>query len=114
MMSLDNDFLTIDSSTEGWDEEGSMLAAMARLSGRPPPPTIPKALASERTLASVFADPRFADGKAEVVYKYDFGDGWYHEITLLGKAEGDFARKQIGKGVPVEGQLTWCVAGEAF
>lgn len=112
LMPLDNDLLTIHDSDEGWDDEEPMLAAMARLTGHPPPPTIPKALASERTLASVFADPQFANGKAEVVYEYDFGDGWYHEITLLGKAEGDFARKQIGKGVPVEGQMTWCVAGE--
>lgn len=63
------------------------------------------ALASERTLASVFANPQYADGKA------DYGDGWGHEIVYLGKADDSFAKRQIGKGV-VEGQRTWCVSGE--
>lgn len=69
------------------------------------------ALASERTLASVFANPQYADGKAELIYNYDYGDGWGHEIVYLGKANDSFAKRQIGKGV-VEGQRTWCVSGE--
>lgn len=87
------------------------MAQMARLTGCPESPRVPRALASERTLASVFANPQFTDGKAEVVYAYDFGDGWRHEIVYLGKADGEFAKRQIGKGV-VNGQKTWCVGGE--
>lgn len=87
------------------------MAQMARLTGRPGPPRVPRALASERTLASVFANPQFANGKAEVTYEYDFGDGWTHEIVYLGKGDGEFAKRQIGKGV-VDDQMTWCVGGE--
>ncbi|KAK7705384.1 hypothetical protein SLS57_010146 [Botryosphaeria dothidea] len=90
---INRDFLRIDESRDEMD-------------GR-----VATALASERTLASVFANPQYADGKAELIYNYDYGDGWGHEIVYLGKANDSFAKRQIGKGV-VEGQRTWCVSGE--
>jgi hypothetical protein len=36
------------------------------------------------TLEDIYEDPRF-EGKAKVVYNYDHGDGWEHEITLIGR-----------------------------
>ncbi|GME32174.1 putative zinc finger mynd-type protein [Neofusicoccum parvum] len=69
---------------------------------------------AEYALADVFANPQFSGGKAEVMYEYDFGAGWSHEIVLLGEAKGpeeEFAKRQLGEGV-VEGQRVWCVGGE--
>ncbi|KAF9630236.1 hypothetical protein BFW01_g417 [Lasiodiplodia theobromae] len=107
------ELLSIQDSDDDWDEQDDMIVQMALVTGRPAPRVVPKALASECTLASVFANPQFADGKAEVTYEYDFGNGWIHEIVCLGKADadGEFARRQIGKGV-VDGQWTWCIGGE--
>lgn len=46
------------------------------------------------------------------MYKYgDLNDGWGHQITYLGKGDGESAKRQLGKGI-VSGQMTWCVAGE--
>ncbi|KAF2666813.1 hypothetical protein BT63DRAFT_481285 [Microthyrium microscopicum] len=38
------------------------------------------------TLANIFVDTKY-DGKIQVVYEYDHGDGWVHGIVFLGRAD---------------------------
>lgn len=40
---------------------------------------------SEVTLADVYEKPEWKD-KAEIEYEYDHGDGWCHQLSLLGRA----------------------------
>lgn len=44
-------------------------------------------------------DEIFAEGRTSLLYEYDLGDSWRHDITLLGMVEGE------------EGEKIACVAG---
>ena len=59
------------------------------------------------TLRDAYEDPEFS-GKAGVVYNYDFGDGWKHELDLVGRdVPGSKARLSISENTTV-----YCLAGE--
>lgn len=59
------------------------------------------------TLQEVYEDPSF-EGKPRVVYNYDFGDGWEHDLTLIGReTPGSRALLSIPEGVKV-----FCMSGE--
>lgn len=40
---------------------------------------------SEVSLEDIFENEKYTNGKAEVVYEYDFGDSWEHDIVFLGR-----------------------------
>ena len=63
--------------------------------------------ASDYTLEGVYAGEKYG-GKAEVSYEYDMGDGWYHQITFLGRADANL-RKVMG--IP-DDMPVFCFGGE--
>ena len=59
----------------------------------------------EVSLADVFEDDRYK-GKTRMIYEYDMGDSWEHEVILLGRADA-----ALGKRMGIEQKIV-CVAGE--
>ncbi|KAI9684692.1 MAG: U3 small nucleolar RNA-associated protein [Trizodia sp. TS-e1964] len=67
----------------------------------------PTELDSLVTLKEIFDSTEYK-GKAVVVYEYDLGDSWEHEITFLGRADSSLKRSL---NVP-EDRLAFCLGGE--
>ena len=66
-------------------------------------------LAADYTLSDVYDADQYRD-KVEVLYEYDMGDGWEHDILFLGK-ESASLRNAIS--VPAERfQEAICLGGE--
>ncbi|KAF2621775.1 hypothetical protein BU25DRAFT_452466 [Macroventuria anomochaeta] len=64
-------------------------------------------LSHEVILRSIFGGERWA-GNLQVIFEYDHGDDWEHDITFLGKAHPTF-RKAIS--IPEE-QKAFCYADQ--
>jgi len=63
--------------------------------------------AKHTTLSDIYDGDEFR-GKVEVAYEYDFGDGWDHHITFLGRAD-PILRKSMS--VPDDMEVI-CLGGE--
>ena len=57
------------------------------------------------SLADIFENDPY-QGRTTVVYEYDFGDSWEHEILLLGRADA-----ALGKRMGIEQDIV-CLAGQ--
>ena len=60
---------------------------------------------SDVSLADVFEKDPYKDSTS-IMYEYDMGDSWEHEIVLVGRADG-----ALGKRMGIEQRIV-CVAGE--
>lgn len=69
-------------------------------------------LVTEYSLRDVFDGEEYRD-KIEVLYEYDMGDGWEHEVLFLGKESGRLRMAISGPAVAVQGNgRAVCLGGE--
>lgn len=64
--------------------------------------------ASESKLSDVFENDQYRD-KVNLVYEYDMGDSWKHQMTFLG-VEDRGVRSNLAPGTNLDQIL--CLAGE--
>jgi hypothetical protein len=69
-------------------------------------------LVTDYALRDVFDSVEYKD-KIEVLYEYDMGDGWEHDILFLGKESGGLRMAIAGPAVAVQrdGRAV-CLGGE--
>jgi hypothetical protein len=66
-------------------------------------------LAADYTLADIYDAEKYKD-KVEVLYEYDMGDGWEHDVLFLGKESVSLRDTISAPAHRVQGAL--CLGGE--
>ena len=61
----------------------------------------------DTTLADIYDGDEFK-GKAEILYQYDHGDGWEHQISFLGRADPMLRKSMM---IPEDMEVV-CLGGE--
>ena len=95
------------------DEKINPMGALPILSIYADPEDMPEDLEhdceaeSDITLANVYEKPQWKD-RAAIEYEYDFGDGWCHKFSLLGRAT---AGKNAQFGAPDDVKIL-CLDGQ--
>lgn len=99
IMSIQDQESTFE-SREAWEVDGREVKARDE-----------RYLSGQTRLKRVFGDKKMDPSTIDVVYEYDLGDGWEHNIEFIGIAGRDHEEALYPLGVK-EGQHSFCIDGE--